>query len=336
MEQKRNLAFYKRSGEDWTKEELLRIPGSWVKAITGELPEIVLTRKWVYDNNSTKTDYMYPWLGQEEDYGFTKCDQLAYEDVFGKSNTPKVGQKYQGGIYIGDFNGKKIIIAEQDAPEKLNFTDAKEYCSNLDLNGHTDWYLPSMDELKFAYENARDLMKARWYWSSAEVASQSAQYQNFDTGGQFKYFQAGACFVRPFRSVLTQTTKQEDNMSTITKPSDIKSGSILTFVNEPELIGLQIQTETFFFETASGQFAGSLSYLSNVINDNMNIVSYAIDEIWEPKFPTDKGIGSTLNSLMQRFRTKKFYTKIWERPAEEMTLAQVEQALGKKIKLIEG
>ena len=134
---------------------------------------------------------------------FSKDDLLGIASLL--SDTLVVGQKYNGGIYIGTFNGKKIIIAEQDAPEELNFTDAKEYCSTLELNGYTDWYLPSKDELNFAYKNARDLMKGDWYWSSTEYSATLAWYQYFhgsSAGSQYTNVMTITYSVRGFRSVI--------------------------------------------------------------------------------------------------------------------------------------
>ena len=34
------------------------------------------------------------------------------------------------------------------AGEEMNWDDAKKYCDNLDLSGHTDWRLPTIDELR--------------------------------------------------------------------------------------------------------------------------------------------------------------------------------------------
>ena len=134
---------------------------------------------------------------------FSKDDLLSIANLL--SDTLVIGQKYQGGIYIGTFEGKKIIIAEQDVQEKLNFTDAKEYCSNLKDGGYTDWYLPSKDELNFAYKNARDLMKGEWYWSSTEYSATYAWYQHFHgsfAGCQLNTNMTFTNSARAFRSVI--------------------------------------------------------------------------------------------------------------------------------------
>jgi hypothetical protein len=84
--------------------------------------------------------------------------QIKTVSTKGNLTEPISGSRIQGGIYIGKYNGKHIIIAEEDVPKELNWHDAMEYCSNLELNGFTNWYLPPKDELNFAYENARQYM----------------------------------------------------------------------------------------------------------------------------------------------------------------------------------
>ena len=77
------------------------------------------------------------------------------------------------------------IIAAQGAP-------AVSYAAGLaraynDVGGHTDWYLPSKDELRKLYLN-KDAIGGSWsalyYWSSSELSPVSAWLQSFATGRQ--------------------------------------------------------------------------------------------------------------------------------------------------------
>jgi hypothetical protein len=115
----------------------------------------------------------------------------------------KIGDRIQGGIYIGQYNGKHVVIAEEDALEELNWQEAMEYCSNIELNGYNDWYLPSKDELNFAYENARQYMNKGWYWSSTEYSSAYTWGQHFSgsrAGLQGTGNVTYAYYVRAFRT----------------------------------------------------------------------------------------------------------------------------------------
>lgn len=64
---------------------------------------------------------------------------------------------------------------------------AAEYCSNLSAHGHSDWYLPSADELTQLYNNRNALALSGSfandsYWSSSEVFITAAFYLLFTDG----------------------------------------------------------------------------------------------------------------------------------------------------------
>ncbi|MDX9848461.1 MAG: DUF1566 domain-containing protein [Tenuifilaceae bacterium] len=63
---------------------------------------------------------------------------------------------------------------------------AASLCNDLELNGYSDWFLPSKDELNKLYQN-RDIIggfEERIYWSSSEYDSYSALVQYFGYGTQ--------------------------------------------------------------------------------------------------------------------------------------------------------
>ena len=53
-----------------------------------------------------------------------------FRDFFNESKQ-KVGDKIGGGVYIGKFKGKDLIISEKDAPKEMTGKDAINYCKNL-------------------------------------------------------------------------------------------------------------------------------------------------------------------------------------------------------------
>ncbi len=77
------------------------------------------------------------------------------------------------------------IIATQGAG-----TYAASTCDNLVLNGYSDWFLPSKDELNLMYTNLKLQglggfdVSGNWYWSSTEVAWNGADAQRFSDGYQ--------------------------------------------------------------------------------------------------------------------------------------------------------
>lgn len=70
------------------------------------------------------------------------------------------------------------ITASIDASTKLNWNDAKEYCTNLEMNNITNWELPNLGDLYLVYENLylNEIggFKDEFYWSSTEESATEA------------------------------------------------------------------------------------------------------------------------------------------------------------------
>ena len=153
-------------------------------------------------------------------------------------NPPYIGEEYGGGIiFFIDASGKHgLIVAPADLKplakwgffEKPVGADGKTMgtgksntdkiakispmrdiaailCSNLQLNGFSDWFLPSIDELNLIYQN----LKVRGlgnladdeYWSSSETDFNNAWLMNFGTGHPYETTVDKAVLVRAVRSV---------------------------------------------------------------------------------------------------------------------------------------
>ena len=61
-------------------------------------------------------------------------------------------------------------------------------CREFSLNGFTDWFMPSKDELNEMYKQKEMIggFKPFAYWSSTEVSASRAWFQNFGAGQQVK------------------------------------------------------------------------------------------------------------------------------------------------------
>jgi hypothetical protein len=72
----------------------------------------------------------------------------------------------------------------------------------LVLNGYSDWYLPSKDELNKLYINRVAIggFTTYFYWSSSEVEVSSAWHQYFFNGAQRIDFKASQFSVRAVRA----------------------------------------------------------------------------------------------------------------------------------------
>ncbi|NQY10776.1 MAG: DUF1566 domain-containing protein, partial [Flavobacteriales bacterium] len=109
-------------------------------------------------------------------------------------------------VGTGQANTTAIIASQGGG------TYAASLCDGLSLNGYTDWYLPSKDELNAMYANKAAIdvtaiansgggFAISYYWSSTEVDDGNAWEQNFGSGLQFnggKLFNVSVRAVRAF------------------------------------------------------------------------------------------------------------------------------------------
>lgn len=97
-----------------------------------------------------------------------------------------IGANYQGGIvfYWNDKTGKHGLIAAETDLGEMNWQQAKDTCANLNLNGYTDWRLPTINELESLYANMNVVggFQPAIYWSSSELNQVKAFCQSFDYG----------------------------------------------------------------------------------------------------------------------------------------------------------
>jgi hypothetical protein len=102
------------------------------------------------------------------------------------------------GTVLGTGNANtNAIIVSQGAG-----TYAARSCYDLVLNGYSDWYLPSKDELNKLYINRATIggFANGYYWSSTESASGIAKRQDFSNGTQNDYLKNWGMYVRAIRS----------------------------------------------------------------------------------------------------------------------------------------
>lgn len=106
---------------------------------------------------------------------------------------------YVAGTEIVVGSGKRnteLIVAALAENGK-----AAQLCANLNVNGHKDWFLPSMDELDLIYKNLKRTelgsFKDDWYWSSSasEYGSLAAWAQKFSDGSRNDYNHKGNTFL---------------------------------------------------------------------------------------------------------------------------------------------
>ena len=79
---------------------------------------------------------------------------------------------------------------------------AARICSDLELNGYSDWYLPSHDELNKLYLNRAAIgsFETAMYWSSSESDNFLASALYFGVGGQSTFIKTNTYCVRAVRA----------------------------------------------------------------------------------------------------------------------------------------
>jgi hypothetical protein len=99
-----------------------------------------------------------------------------------------VSQFKHGGFVVYEENGHGLVAAITDLG-KMDWHSAKTACEELHLNGYSDWYLPSKNELNSVYINLKKVGFPRFYynsyWSSTVFSIYEAWKQSFDDGYQF-------------------------------------------------------------------------------------------------------------------------------------------------------
>lgn len=141
-----------------------------------------------------------------------------------KLKAPAIGSYWlgQGGIYAGMVRGEDgapdyhLIVptdpagqvekikwgsSGKDEPDSNSIRDGKantdalrqsshehpaaQWAADLNIAGHSDWYLPARHELRLCFLNVQEQFDtARWYWSSTQYSPNDAWIQTFDDGTQ--------------------------------------------------------------------------------------------------------------------------------------------------------
>ena len=105
------------------------------------------------------------------------------------------------GAYKYDVSGTTTTIGSGKSNTQIivNFLEsigeaeqAAQRCMELSVNGFSDWYLPSRDELNLMYQNlfinGLGSFDHNWYWSSSQANNYSGAWlQNFNDGHQHYY-----------------------------------------------------------------------------------------------------------------------------------------------------
>jgi len=94
------------------------------------------------------------------------------------------------GTWLDDATG--LLWADKDNGSDLGWSQAADYCENLNLGGYDDWRLPAIKELKTLYDRSLKQqykikgpikLEAAGMWSGSTNNSGDAWSFNFFNGG---------------------------------------------------------------------------------------------------------------------------------------------------------
>ena len=86
------------------------------------------------------------------------------------SEKPKIGDLYKGGIYIGSYNGKDVVMALKNEEDEYTFDEAMNLEDKRPLS-LLEWllYLENKEIIdKKLKEHGGEPLKDEYYWSSSE------------------------------------------------------------------------------------------------------------------------------------------------------------------------
>ena len=115
----------------------------------------------------------------------------------------KIGDQVDNGIHAGSVNGHRIICSpiEYDLPFKVNWCQATEYCRSIGMELPTKEELNLLCELYKTFPKYFPKRKYQWYWSSTESSTTRAWSQDFNSGIQSTFTEAGRSYVRPIKRI---------------------------------------------------------------------------------------------------------------------------------------
>lgn len=74
----------------------------------------------------------------------------------------------------------KLELAPKESVVELNWEDAMLYCRLLNIEGKSDWRLPTKEEMDYLYQNLY-VCDFKWtYWTSTEQNTNYAWYHCFN------------------------------------------------------------------------------------------------------------------------------------------------------------
>lgn len=91
----------------------------------------------------------------------------------------KFPNEISGEFSDSDGNHNCLLISKAEPDNKII-----SHLTQLNIDGHTDFYLPSKNELKQLYKNIPEQFEKIWHWTSTQYSALHAWGQDFGDGFQ--------------------------------------------------------------------------------------------------------------------------------------------------------
>lgn len=141
------------------------------------------------------------------DIGF---DSKVQHGIIAAPYDQSTGTRWFNGSFVSTgARGSAVGTGKANTDKILSVQGTGKYaakvCTDLDLGGYQDWYLPSIDELAILYKTKDQIggFDTRFsYWSSTEASSNSALDLDFSNGEEYwcNGVKDGAFYIRAVRS----------------------------------------------------------------------------------------------------------------------------------------
>ncbi len=124
-----------------------------------------------------------------------------------------IGLSYIGASEVFEESRTGLVWQDNNDAKnnKMKWQDAVEYCQSLELNGRSDWYLPTIKELQSIVDISRynpaikkgfkNVNTSDYYWSSSVYVSYTkyAWIVYFEDGYAYNFHKTNEYYVRCVR-----------------------------------------------------------------------------------------------------------------------------------------
>ena len=152
------------------------------------------------DSNGNTVEYQWQYLEAAPANAFTSTVVFGYYRPSGTNTTVLSNldtsitkddhSTYNGNAAVGQgrlntsllVNAMGSAVYSSSSGTATTATYAAKLCDDYTYGGYSDWFLPSIEELRYMYENLYSKSIGTWsgvYWSSTEFSGSYSWYYNF-------------------------------------------------------------------------------------------------------------------------------------------------------------